>query len=255
MLVAKATALLCFLVVLEVVAVPAFFLLLLGPSAGPAFPELLAVLALADVGLAVVGTLVAGLAVQTRARDLIGPLLTPAPARAGRDRRRAGHVAAVRRARCRRRCEAKWLAGPGLIRSGVRTAWRRRLRLPPGGLTSVHGKGLRGLSIATAVTLVTAFALVFFYAPAGRRPGLRAEDLLPARADGDRGAVRVRLRAGSARSRYLRTGDRKWDLRSYVAIHLSLILGIGVLITGVDLGAARRGATGGCGTSRRWSRS
>jgi heme exporter protein B len=76
MLVAKATALLCFLVVLEVIAVPAFFLLLLGPSAGPAFPELLAILALADVGLAVVGTLAAGLAVQTRARDLIGPLVT-----------------------------------------------------------------------------------------------------------------------------------------------------------------------------------
>ena len=76
MLVAKVAALLCFLVVVEVIAVPAFFLLLLGPSAGPAFPELLAILALADVGLAVVGTLAAGLAVQTRARDLIGPLVT-----------------------------------------------------------------------------------------------------------------------------------------------------------------------------------
>jgi heme exporter protein B len=76
MLVAKFTALLCFLVVLELIAVPAFFLLLLGPSPGPAFPELLAVLALADIGLAVVGTLASGLAVQTRARDLIGPLVT-----------------------------------------------------------------------------------------------------------------------------------------------------------------------------------
>ena len=76
MLAAKVVALLCFLVVVEVIAVPAFFLLLLGPSAGPAFPELLAILALADVGLAVVGTLAAGLAVQTRARDLIGPLVT-----------------------------------------------------------------------------------------------------------------------------------------------------------------------------------
>ena len=76
MLIAKVVALLCFLVVVEVIAVPAFFLLLLGPSAGPAFPELLAILALADIGLAVVGTLAAGLAVQTRARDLIGPLVT-----------------------------------------------------------------------------------------------------------------------------------------------------------------------------------
>ena len=29
----------------------------------------------------------------------------------------------------------------------------------------MYGKGLRGLSIATAATLVTAFALAFFYAP------------------------------------------------------------------------------------------
>ena len=42
--------------------------------------------------------------------------------------------------------------------------------------------------------------------------------------------------------------------QSYVAIHLSLILGVGVLITG-SIWAGRRGATGGCGTSRRSSRS
>src|SRR4051794_30962951 len=31
---------------------------------------------------------------------------------------------------------------------------------------------------------------------------------------------------------HLRTRDAKYDLRSYVAIHLSLILGVGVLLTG-----------------------
>jgi heme exporter protein C len=31
---------------------------------------------------------------------------------------------------------------------------------------------------------------------------------------------------------HLRTGDKRYDLRSYVAIHLSLILGAGVLVTG-----------------------
>jgi heme exporter protein C len=31
---------------------------------------------------------------------------------------------------------------------------------------------------------------------------------------------------------HLRTGDRKWDMRSYVAIHMALIFGIGGLITG-----------------------
>ena len=38
-------------------------------------PDLLVVLVLADIGIAVIGTLVAALAVQTRARDLLGPLL------------------------------------------------------------------------------------------------------------------------------------------------------------------------------------
>jgi heme exporter protein C len=31
---------------------------------------------------------------------------------------------------------------------------------------------------------------------------------------------------------HLRTGDRRWDMRSYVAIHMALIFGIGGLITG-----------------------
>jgi heme exporter protein B len=75
MLVAKALTLLAFLVTLELVAVPAFALLLLGPPLGQALPGLLAPLALGDLGLAAIGTLVAALAVRTRARDLLGPLL------------------------------------------------------------------------------------------------------------------------------------------------------------------------------------
>ena len=75
LLVAKATALFAFLVVLEIVAVPAFGLLLLGPSLGPPLPGLVAVLALGDLGLAVIGTLVSAIAVHTRARDLIGPII------------------------------------------------------------------------------------------------------------------------------------------------------------------------------------
>jgi heme exporter protein C len=31
---------------------------------------------------------------------------------------------------------------------------------------------------------------------------------------------------------HLRTSDAKWDLRSYVAIHVAVILGVGVLLTG-----------------------
>jgi len=73
--VAKAAVLFGFLVAVEVVAVPAFVILLLQPGLGQALPELLAVLVLADVGIAVVGTLIGALGVQTRARDLIIPLM------------------------------------------------------------------------------------------------------------------------------------------------------------------------------------
>ena len=62
---AKATALFLYLLALEVVAVPAFGLLLLGPDLLHTFPELPLILLLADVGLAA----------ETRARELIVPLL------------------------------------------------------------------------------------------------------------------------------------------------------------------------------------
>ncbi len=75
LLLAKAASLLAYLLVLELVAVPAFALLLLGPPLGQALPGLLAPLALGDLGVAAIGTLVAALAVRTRARDLLGPLL------------------------------------------------------------------------------------------------------------------------------------------------------------------------------------
>jgi heme exporter protein B len=76
MLLAKAAVLLCFLVAVEIVAVPAFAILLLGPSPWGALPELIAVLALADVGVAVIGTVVGALGVQARARELIVPIMT-----------------------------------------------------------------------------------------------------------------------------------------------------------------------------------
>src|SRR5271157_4529555 len=75
LMLAKFLTLLAYLVVLEIIAVPAFALLLLGPPLSHALPDLLGVLALGDLGVAAVGTLVAALAVRTRARDLLGPLL------------------------------------------------------------------------------------------------------------------------------------------------------------------------------------
>jgi heme exporter protein B len=76
LLLAKGTALFLYLTVVEVVSVPAFALLLLEPSLGAAMPALLAVLALVNLGVAAIGTLVGALAVRTRSRDLLGPLLS-----------------------------------------------------------------------------------------------------------------------------------------------------------------------------------
>jgi heme exporter protein B len=79
LLLAKATALFIYLAVLELIAVPAFALLLAPPRLGAALPGVVLVLALANVAFAVIGSLVSAIAVQTRARDLIGlPLLIPA---------------------------------------------------------------------------------------------------------------------------------------------------------------------------------
>ena len=73
--VAKGAALFLFLCAVEIVALPAFALLLLGPDLLEPLPRLLPVLLLANVGLAAVGALVAALATATRTPDLIVPLL------------------------------------------------------------------------------------------------------------------------------------------------------------------------------------
>jgi heme exporter protein B len=75
MLVAKTATLFVFLVALEVIALPAFALLLDPPGLGGALPGVVLILALANLAFSVIGTLVSAIAVQTRARDLIGPIV------------------------------------------------------------------------------------------------------------------------------------------------------------------------------------
>jgi heme exporter protein B len=70
---AKAAALFVYLLALELVAVPVFAFFFLDSAA--AFPPLLAVLILADLGLAFTGTLISSMAVNSRARDLLVPLV------------------------------------------------------------------------------------------------------------------------------------------------------------------------------------
>jgi heme exporter protein B len=66
----KAVGIVAFLAAAELVALPAFALFF-----GPVGWELLAAVALADVGLAAVGTLLAAMAAAGRARELLLPLL------------------------------------------------------------------------------------------------------------------------------------------------------------------------------------
>ena len=73
--IAKASALFLFLVAVELIAIPAYDLLLLGPGLGGTLPELPLILLLANLGIAAVGALVAALAAETRTRELIVPLL------------------------------------------------------------------------------------------------------------------------------------------------------------------------------------
>jgi heme exporter protein B len=70
---AKVCALVIYLAALELIAVPVFAILF-GVDAAGLLP-LAAVLVLADLGLATVGALVSSIAVNSRARDLIAPLL------------------------------------------------------------------------------------------------------------------------------------------------------------------------------------
>ena len=97
--------------------------------------------------------------------------------------------------------------------------------------STTYGKGLRGLSLATALTLTLALVLVFFYAPLDATQGFVQKIFY----------VHVPLAiislcgfvfGGLLAIGYLRTGDRRWDMRSYVAIHLALIFGVAALISG-----------------------
>ena len=75
LLVAKAGALIVYLVALELIALPVFALFFIEEGFWEALPRLAVVTLLADVGLAVVGAMLASIAVHTRARDLLLPIL------------------------------------------------------------------------------------------------------------------------------------------------------------------------------------
>ena len=96
----------------------------------------------------------------------------------------------------------------------------------------MYGKGLRPLSIAAVAATGLAAGLIFFYAPIEADQGF-SQKIFYVHVPMAIVALVGFVAAGVMGIKHLRSGDRSWDLRSYVAIHLSIILGVGVLITGM----------------------
>jgi len=96
---------------------------------------------------------------------------------------------------------------------------------------SAYTKGLRALALATVAIITIALALVFFYAPLDADQGFVQKIFylhVPLAIISLCGFVFGGLLAIG----HLRTGDRRWDMRSYVAIHMALIFGVAGLISG-----------------------
>jgi heme exporter protein C len=95
----------------------------------------------------------------------------------------------------------------------------------------MYGKRLRALSLTTFAALTLTLVLVFFWAPNDADQGFLQKIIY----------IHVPLAiitlcgfifGAVAAIAHLRTRDPRWDMRSYVAIHISLVFGVGVLITG-----------------------
>jgi heme exporter protein C len=95
----------------------------------------------------------------------------------------------------------------------------------------LYGKGLRALSIATALVLTTASVLIFFYAPLDADQGV-IQKIFYVHVPLAIVALFGFITGGVLAIKQLRSGRAEDDMRSYVAIHLSLIFATGALITG-----------------------
>jgi heme exporter protein C len=95
----------------------------------------------------------------------------------------------------------------------------------------MYSKGLTPLTWATAVTITAALALVFFYAPLDADQGF-VQKIFYVHVPMAIVALGGFVAGGVMAIKHLRSDDRSWDMRSYVAIHISIILGFGVLATG-----------------------
>jgi len=95
----------------------------------------------------------------------------------------------------------------------------------------MYSKSLVPLAVASVVTITTALVLVFFYAPLDADQGF-VQKIFYIHVPMAIVALCGFVAGGVFAIRHLRSGDRSWDMRSYVAIHMSIILGLAVLVTG-----------------------
>src|SRR4051794_37799676 len=95
----------------------------------------------------------------------------------------------------------------------------------------MYGKGLRPLSIATVAMLAVSLSLVFFYAPLDADQGF-VQKIFYLHVPLAITALVGFVVGGAFAIAHLRSGNRKWDAYSYVSIHMSVIFGVAVLITG-----------------------
>lgn len=95
----------------------------------------------------------------------------------------------------------------------------------------MYGKGLRTLSIATVAALALALSLVFFYAPLDADQGF-IQKIFYLHVPLAIVALLGFVVGGAFAVLHLRGGDSRWDAYSYVSIHMSVIFGVAVLITG-----------------------
>ena len=95
----------------------------------------------------------------------------------------------------------------------------------------MYPKGLAPLAAAAVVTLTAALALVFFYAPLDADQGF-VQKIFYVHVPMAIVSLCGFVAGGVFAIRHLRSGDASWDVRSYVAIHLAIIFGVGVLATG-----------------------
>src|SRR3954452_1453387 len=95
----------------------------------------------------------------------------------------------------------------------------------------MYGTRLRALSIATLVTLAGGFALAAFYAPEDADQGV-IQKILYVHVPLAIVALCGFIAGGVMAIQQLRKRSAQWDMRSYVAVHLSLIFATGALVSG-----------------------